>query len=185
VTIRLFTIALLMLAAAAAGPLTAVWAAEQRPGAKSATRIQSEQLQHDDQRQVTVFSGNVSLVRDGLTLHGYRLELSQRADGSSTAILLGRPARFTQLPRAGSGEVVGRSNRMEFDSRTEVIVLQDNAQLRRTEGERLLDEVVGDRITYNSAAQTYAVQTEPGQGRAQMTLLPRVSKPAGPAAPEQ
>ena len=147
--------------------------AQSEAGLKGATRVLSEQLQHDDQKKVTVFSGNVSLSRDSLILRGDRLELSQRADGSSTAVLFGRPARFSQQPDSAAGLVTGRSDRMEFDSKTEVLILLGNAQLRRTQGERLLDEVVGDRITYRSAVQTYEVDTQPGKGRAQMTILPR------------
>lgn len=151
----------------------ASWAATRASDSRGPTRIQSEQLEHDEQRQVTRFSGKVSLAREGLVLTGDRLELRQRPDGTSTALLFGSPARFSQEAKPGYGQVSGRSDRMEFDTQTEVLVLSGEAQLRRTEDERLLDEVVGDRITYRSAAQTYEVDTQPGQGRAQMTLMPR------------
>ncbi len=144
---------------------------------KPATRIQSDQLQHDDQRQVTVFSGNVSLSRDGLVLKGDRLELTQRADGSSLAVLDGRPAQFIQQRLGSADRIQGSSTRLEYDSKTEVVVLMGSAQLRRSQKERLLDEVVGDRVAYSTPTETYEVQTAKGQGRAQMTLMPREARP--------
>jgi lipopolysaccharide export system protein LptA len=151
--------------------------AQGQPSSSAATRIQSDQLQHDDQRQVTVFSGNVSLTRDGLVLNGDRLELTQRSDGSSVAILNGRPARFTQQRVGSSDRIQGSSGRLEYDSKTEIVVLIGAAQLRRSRGDRMLDEVVGDQVTYNTPTETYEVKASQGQGRAQMTLMPREAKP--------
>jgi len=149
------------------------------PKERPATRVQSDQLQHDDQRQVTVFSGNVSLTRDGLVLRGDRLELTQKPDGSSFAVLQGRPARFSQQKAGSPTQIIGAASQLEYDSKTEVVVLVEGASLRRTESERLLDEVIGDRVVYNGISETYSVQTREGQGRAQMTLMPRASQPTG------
>lgn len=151
--------------------------AQGQPPGQAATRIQSDQLHHDDQRQVTIFSGNVSLTRDGLVLRGDRLELTQRPDGSSLATLIGRPAQFTQQRMGSSDRIQGASGRLEYDSKSEIVVLLGSAQLRRIQGERTLDEVIGDQVTYNMPTETYAVKTNPGQGRAQMTLMPRGAKP--------
>jgi hypothetical protein len=34
-------------------------------------------------------------------------------------------------------------------------------------------------VVYNGISETYSVQTREGQGRAQMTLMPRASQPTG------
>lgn len=138
------------------------------------TKVDSDKLEHDDQRQVTVFTGKVVLTRGSLTMTGDRLELRQLADGQQLAELKGRPARFRQQRATGSNEwITGESEMLEYDSKTEIVVLTGQATMRRVEGEKLMDQVSGDRLTYNNITEVYQVTVKPGQTRARMTIMPR------------
>ena len=60
------------------------------------TTIDSDRLSHDDQKQITTFSGNVVLTKGTLQMRGDRMELWQDANGNYFGVMTGRPARFRQ-----------------------------------------------------------------------------------------
>ncbi|MEY3096332.1 MAG: lipopolysaccharide transport periplasmic protein LptA [Pseudomonadota bacterium] len=142
------------------------------------TKIDADRLDHDDQKLVTVFSGNVSLTKGSLVLRGDRLELRQQPDGTSQGVLTGRPARFRQKREGVDEWMVGESLRIDYDSKTEIAILSEQAMMRRLAGESVMDQVSGDRVVYNNVTEVYGVEVKPGQARARMTLMPRPSQPA-------
>lgn len=140
------------------------------------TKIDADRLDHDDQRLLTVFSGNVVLTQGSLILRGDRLELRQQPDGTSLGLVTGRPARFRQKREGVDEWMIGEGLRIEYDSKTEIAVLSDQAVMRRVAGEMTMDQVAGDRVTYNNVTEVYGVETQPGRARARMTLMPRSSQ---------
>ena len=142
------------------------------------TKIDADRLDHDDQKLVTVFSGNVSLTKGSLVLRGDRLELRQQPDGTSQGVLTGRPARFRQKREGVDEWMVGESLRIDYDSKTEIAILSEQAMMRRLAGESVMDQVSGDRVVYNNVTEVYGVEVRPGQTRARMTLMPRPAQPA-------
>jgi lipopolysaccharide export system protein LptA len=142
------------------------------------TKIDADRLDHDEQRLVTVFTGNVMLTKGSLVLRGDRLELRQQPDGTSQSVLTGRPAKFRQRREGVDEWIVGESLRIDYDSRTEIAILSEQAIVRRLAGESTMDQVAGDRVVYNNVTEVYGVEVDPGQSRARMTLMPRPSQPA-------
>lgn len=146
---------------------------------KAPTKVDSDQLKHDDRKGVTVFIGNVVLSKGSLVMKGDRLELKQMPDGSSRGVLTGTPALIRQRRTIENEWMVGRANRIDYDSQTEVSVLTGNAVMRRLSGENEKDRIAGDRLLYSSVSEAYEVQTSSGQGRATMSVMPD-STPTGP-----
>jgi len=145
---------------------------------KAPTKVDSDQLKHDDKRGVTVFIGNVVLSRGSLVMKGDRLELQQMPDGSSRGVLIGTPAVIRQRRAVDNEWMVGRASRIDYDSQTEVSVLTGNAVMRRLSGENEKDRIAGDRLLYSSVSEVYEVQTSNGRGRATMSVMPDAA-PAG------
>lgn len=141
------------------------------------TKIDADRLDHDERRLVTVFTGNVVLTKGSLVLRGDRLELRQQPDGTSQGVVTGQPARFRQKREGVDEWMVGQSLQIDYDSKTEIAILSEQAVMRRLAGESAMDEVAGDRVVYNNVTEVYGVEVKPGQTRARMTLIPRSNQP--------
>ncbi len=148
-------------------------AAAEKADRDKPTTIDSDRLSHDDQKQITTFSGNVVLTKGTLQMRGDRLELWQDANGHYFGVMTGRPARFRQK-RDGVNEFMeGESGRMDYNGKEETVMLSGNAIMRRIEGDQLKDQVSGDRLTYNNLTERYLVESGEGQPRSRMFLMPK------------
>lgn len=158
-----------------------VWA--ERADRDKPTVIDSDKLSHDEQRQVTIFMGNVSLTKGTLSLRGDRMELWQDAAGNYYGIVNGKPARFRQKREGANEFIEGESQALDYDGRTETVVLIGNAIMRRLEGDLLKDQISGDRLTYNNISERYLVESGVDQARSRMFLMPNKegSTTMGPA----
>ena len=143
------------------------------------TKIDADQLAHDEPRLTTVFSGNVVLTKGSLTLKGDRLELRQQANGTIMSLITGSPAEFRQQRGETNERIEGEGLKIEYDGTSELVIITGQATMRRLRNEELLDQVAGDRLRYNNLIETYQVETDPGMPRARMTLMP---KPQGAGA---
>ena len=136
------------------------------------TTIDADRLSHDDQKQITTFTGNVVLTKGTLILRGDRMELWQDSAGNTFGMMIGKPARFRQK-RDGVNEFMeGESGRLDYNGKDEIVTLSQNAVLRRLEGDLLKDQVAGDALTYNNITEQYQVESHQGQARSRMTLMP-------------
>jgi len=136
------------------------------------TTIDADRLSHDDQKQITTFTGNVVLTKGTLILRGDRMELWQDSAGNTFGTMIGKPARFRQK-RDGVNEFMeGESGRLDYNGKDEIVTLSQNALLRRLEGDLLKDQVAGDTLTYNNITEQYQVESNQGQPRSRMTLMP-------------
>jgi lipopolysaccharide export system protein LptA len=148
-------------------PLRAERADREKP-----TTIDADRLSHDDQKQITTFTGNVVLTKGTLIMRGDRMELWQDSAGNTFGTMIGNPARFRQK-RDGVNEFMeGESRRLDYNGKDEIVTLSQNALLRRLEGDLLKDQVAGDVLTYNNITEQYQVESNQGQPRSRMTLMP-------------
>ncbi len=143
------------------------------------TKIDADQLAHDEPRLTTIFSGNVVLTKGSLMLKGERLELRQQANGTIMSLITGSPAQFRQQRGETNEWIEGEGLKIEYDGTAELVTITGQATMRRLQNEELLDQVAGDRLRYNNLIETYQVETDPGMPRARMTLMP---KPQGAGA---
>lgn len=146
------------------------------------TTIDSDKLNHDDQKQITIFTGNVVLTKGTLVMRGDRMEMWQDAVGNYFGIMTGKPARFRQKRDVPNEYMEGEALRLDYDGKEEIVILTDNAIMRRLEGDVLKDQVSGDRLTYNNVTERYVVESGQGQPRSRMFLMPKGDSKTGPAA---
>jgi lipopolysaccharide export system protein LptA len=166
---------ILMIMAAVLLPLSSAMA--ERADRDKPTLIDADQLNHDEQQQITIFTGNVVLTKGTLVIRGDRMELRQDVDGNYFGVITGRPASFRQKRDIGNEFMEGESLRLDYDGQQEIVVLTESAVMRRLQGDVLMDRVSGDRLTYNNMTERYAVESTQGSGRARMFLMPRQPKP--------
>lgn len=144
----------------------------------------------DLQRQVVVFSGNVSIAQGTMMMRAERVEMREMPDGYRTAVALGsvgKPATWRQR-RDGVDEVVeGSADRIELDSRADTLRFLGNGAVRRLRGGAVADEITGGSIVWDNTAEVFKVEggatsaTNPS-GRVRVILSPRADTISPPAA---
>lgn len=140
--------------------------------------IEADALRHDEQRQQSVFTGNVVLMRGGITIHAGRVEVRKDAQGNQHADISADPGQRALMRQLRDGEnelVEATSAAIEYDGLTDVFKLVGQAELRRFRGPQMVDWASGDLIVYDSASDVYTVDRKPvgmGQGQAQGSSAP-------------
>ncbi|MCU0967931.1 MAG: lipopolysaccharide transport periplasmic protein LptA [Rubrivivax sp.] len=143
-------------------------------------------------RQLVVFAGNVTITQGSMVIRADRVELRESPDGFRAATAIGnaeRPASYRQRRDGAGNEVLeGRAERIEYDSRTEVLRFVGNGMVRRLRGDTVADEITGALITWDNLRQVFSVQGgAPGEGsadgrvRAVLSPSPEPPAPAPPA----
>lgn len=157
------------------------------------TQVESDRMQYDDVKQINVFLGNVVLTKGTIRLVADRLVVRQDPDGYQYATATGNPARFRQK-RDGPGDqwIEGHALQIDYDGKAETVHLQRQAMLQRTENARVVDEVHGREILYESRTEFFTVEggdarsgsaENPG-GRVRVVIQPRENKAgAAPKSP--
>jgi len=149
-------------------------------------QIEADRLDYDDLNKVNVFNGRVSLSKGSLLIRADRIVLREERDGTQNAVATGRPATLRQRRDASAESwVEGQGERIEWDSRTEIATFSQKAQLRRLDGARVVDDVQGGRIRYNTGTEVYEVDsagaaTTPDNpnGRVRVIIQPRPQRSA-------
>lgn len=184
---RLFAAGLLLgMAALAAAPALGERADRFRP-----TNVESDKLQYDDLKQISIFTGAVVLTRGTITLKGDRLILSQDPEGYQRGTVTGRLASFRQKRDGVDEWVEGYAEDIEYDGKTEKVRLTRKAKVRRLEGTRVVDEIDGAVIVYDGLTEQFEVDGRtptgppaPGTGRVRVVIQPRLGEPgSAPSSP--
>jgi lipopolysaccharide export system protein LptA len=140
-------------------------------------------------KQVVVFNGNVVVTQGTMSIRAERVEVRERADGHRSASALGSGAKLATFKQKRDGvdeTIEGSAERIEYDSRGDVVRFSGNAQVRRLRGAAPADEVTGNVITYDNGNETFTVQggasassTAPGtaasapNGRVKVVITPK------------
>ena len=144
-------------------------------------------------KQVVVFNGNVVVAQGTMTIRAERVEVRERADGHRSAIALGsagKAAAFRQKRDGVDETIEGSAERIEYDSRGDVVRFAGNAQVRRLRGATPADEISGSVITYDNGNETFSVQGAPAAagaasaatGRVRVVITPKPEPAGAPAA---
>jgi lipopolysaccharide export system protein LptA len=146
-------------------------------------------------KQVVVFNGNVVVAQGTMAIRAERVEVRERPDGHRSATALGsaaKPAAFKQKRDGVDETIEGSAERIEYDSRGDVVRFSGGAQVRRLRGTTPADEISGSVITYDNGNETFSVQgaeagagtaSTAGNGRVRVVITPR-PEPASAAAAE-
>jgi len=141
-------------------------------------------------KQVVVFNGNVVVAQGTMSIRAERVEVRERPDGHRSATALGnagKPAAFRQKRDGVDETIEGQAERIEYDSRGDIVRFSGNAMVRRLRGATPADEVTGSVITYDNGNEVFSVQgagSAPGavgNGRVRVVITPKPEAAAAPA----
>ncbi len=188
-----FKIAVLAICALAVLPAAAERADRDKP-----MNAEADALRYDDLKQTSVFTGNVVITKGTTVIRGERVEVRQDPEGYQQATVIAAPSKlaFYRKKRDGLDEFIeGEAERIEYDSRADVVKLIRRAVLRRYAGAVLADETTGAQINYDNNTDVFTVDggaqnrsaTNPS-GRVRAQLAPRLAASSaagsgGPARP--
>lgn len=146
------SLALLVLCAGAAGAAADEGKATDALRPSGPVTVTADRAEFD-KNGTMIYSGNVKLLSDTLTLSGDKLVLQQYEGGQYEAKIEGNPARLDHAGVAGeNGEaaipVQAQANNLDYDTRNGVIDILGQARMTRDK-----DEINGDNIRYNVLAR--------------------------------
>lgn len=140
-------------------------------------QVESDRMEYDDVKRISTFIGRVVLTKGTIVIRADRMVVREDAEGFQYGRAEGKPASFRQKREALDEHIEGYGLEIDYDGKAETVVLTSDASLRRLERERVLDEVHGARITYQSAAEFYTVEGRApgatGNDRVRMVIQPR------------
>jgi lipopolysaccharide export system protein LptA len=154
---------------------------------------EADALRYDDLKQTSVFTGNVVITKGSTVIRGARVDVSQDPQGYQQAVVVAAPGKlaYYRKKRDGVDEFIeGEGERIEYDSRPDVVKFLRQAVLRRYKGAVLSDETTGSQITYDNVSDVFTVDggaqnrtaTNPS-GRVRALLSPRTPAAVPGAAP--
>lgn len=154
----------------------------EKADADKPTNIEADQMVYDDVKQINTFTGNVTLTRGTLNMKAQKIIVSQDAAGYQFATLHGAPgglANFRQKRDGGPNLwIEGQAERIEYDGKNDLVKLYAKAKLRRMDGQKLIDEVDGELISYDNRSEFFSVNgsqagAKAGTGRVKVVIQPR------------
>ena len=148
------------------------------------TQVEANHGTYDETKQTNVFTGNVVLTRGTLIMHADKMTIRKDAAGNKFGTLDAAPGGVTKFRQKRDGGkdmwIDGSaSDRIEYDTKTEIAKLFKNAKVKMTEAGRVTDEVEGDFVSYDSRTEFYTVtnsatgESKPGTGRVRVVIQPR------------
>ena len=156
---------------------------------------QADALRYDDLKQTSVFTGNVVITKGSTIIRGAQVDVNQDPEGYQQAVVIAAPGKlaYYRKKREGRDEFIeGEGERIEYNSRQDVVKFIRSAVLRRYNGAVLADETTGSQINYDNKTDVFTVDggaqnrtaTNPS-GRIRALLSPRVDASAtgGSVAP--
>jgi lipopolysaccharide export system protein LptA len=143
--------------------------------------LEADSVTVDDINKLSVYRGNVIMSQGTLMLRAERITVRQNDAGVERVSATGTPVAFRQRTDNGPELVEGFAENMEYFSNG-TLDLIGRARLRRG-----VDELRGERISYNSADGTYKVlgSTNPATpgGRVRAVIRPKLAAPPAASAP--
>ncbi len=143
--------------------------------------IEANAAELDDQKGVTVYTGNVVVTQGSIRMTGDKMTVYYTKDNNlDTVIMLGQPATYRQLPDKSEVYDEAEASRMEFYNLKNLIVLIDNALVKqeglRFSGNRIEYDTENSKIRARGAPdKSVAEDGEPAQdsGRVKITIQPK------------
>ena len=145
--------------------------------------IEADNLKHDDQQQLTIFTGKVHMVKGTLVLKAARMEVKQDGQGNQVARLWADPGErvFFRQKREGLDEYTeGEGETVVYNSQADTLSLSTRAELRLLRGAVVADRIQGQEILVNNTTEVFTVDgkasaagSNAGSQRVKATITPR------------
>jgi lipopolysaccharide export system protein LptA len=167
--------------------------AERADSLKQAT-VTAVKAHSDNVTGTTIATGDVVITRGTLLIKSDKAVVTQTPEGYMAVTLTSDPGKFATFRQKRDGGpdlwVEGQASRIEYDERTEIVKLFDNAVVKQLENGRLTNELDGQFISYDNRKEVAALendvsgQSKKGNGRVTVIIAPsRTATANAPAAP--
>ena len=136
--------------------------------------VEADTLKHDDQQQLTIFTGKVLMTKGTLVLKAARMEVKQDGQGNQVAKLSAAPGEriFFRQKREGLDEYTeGEAETVIYNSQADTLTLTQRAELRLLRGALVADRIQGQQILVNNTTEIFTVD-----GKANVTGSPNDSQ---------
>jgi lipopolysaccharide export system protein LptA len=145
--------------------------------------VEADTLKHDDQQQLTLFTGKVLMTKGTLVLKAARMEVKQDKLGNQVATLWANPGEriFFRQKREGLDEYTeGEAETAIYNSQADTLTLTQRAELRLLRGAMVADRIQGQQILVNNTTEVFSVDgkssgagSTTGSQRVKATITPR------------
>jgi lipopolysaccharide export system protein LptA len=160
--------------------LTATSAHAEKADRDKPMNIEADALKHDDQQQLTTFTGKVQMTKGSLVLKAHRMEVKQDGQGNQVAKLWAEAGDriFFRQKREGIEEFTeGEAEMAVYNSQADTLTLSTRAELRLLRGTVVADRIQGQQILVNNTTEVFTVDGKPnaasGNQRVKATITPR------------
>lgn len=155
--------------------------------------IEADALRYEERSQQSTFTGKVQVTKGTIVMRGEQLQVRQDEAGHQSGTMHGGDGQraFFRQKREGLNEFIeGEGETIEYDGRQDTVRFVRRAELRRLDGAKLLDQIMGSVIVYNNLTEVYTVDGAPAAGgapsaapggRVRAVLAPRNAPTANPA----
>lgn len=153
--------------------------------------IEADSMRHDESRQLTQFTGKVTATKGTLILRAERMEVQQDSQGKQVARLWAAPNErvFFRQKREGLDEYTeGEAENVIYDNQSDVVTLNQRAEVRMLRGNLVADQIQGQTIVFNNTTEVIQVDGKVTGGpenrdqRVRATLTPRKTPQTTPSA---
>jgi lipopolysaccharide export system protein LptA len=145
--------------------------------------VEADSLKHDDQQQLTTFTGKVLMTKGTLVLKAAKMEVKQDSQGNQVAKLWAEPGEriFFRQKREGLNEYTeGEAETAVYNSQANTLTLTQRAELRLLRGTVVADRIQGQQILVDNTNEVFSVDGKPnavgsnaGGQRVKATITPR------------
>lgn len=182
----------LLAATAALGLSLAQPAMAERADKDKPLVLEANNASYDDVKQIYTLTGNVVLTKGTMVLKSDAAQIRTDPEGYQYAVATANPGKqaYIRQKRDGVDEYIdGWGDRIEYDGRQEMSKLIGHARAARIAGAKMVDEIRGAVITYDSRNEYYTAaggdnNTSTGNpsGRVRAVLSPRADQASGAQA---
>jgi lipopolysaccharide export system protein LptA len=162
-----------ILSAAVATMLAALPAAAERADREKEIVVGADRLTADDNAKTSMFEGAVVITQGTMRMTANKVTVREDKDRHKYYVASGTPVTFRQKRDNVDEWIEGFAERAEFDDRTDVLKLFNQARVKRNN-----DELTGDFISYDMKKEVAEVtgapagSRAPNAGRVKVIILP-------------
>ena len=138
-------------------------------------QLEASRGQIDQKTGVSVYEGNVVISQGSMRLNADVATIHIKDGGFQRMEATGNPVNLRYRPTADKPEILGASQRVEYDVAGAKVIMSGNARL--TQGQ---DVFTGDRVEYDLKSDVVRARGAGNNGRIQFTIQPR-AQDAAPA----
>lgn len=146
-------------------------------------QIFSDKFDGDDVKQIAIYSGKVSVHQGTLEIHGDKLTITIDPQGYRKAVVTpekNKLVTFKQRKDQKNPKIEewmhGRGDKLTYDEKSNLLILDGNAVVSRHENGVLKDQSKGKIIHYNLTTSTADMTGDKGKGssgRVSTVIAPR------------